>query len=180
MFEASEFDIELIDYLKRVGLISADDRYLLAAGERSDLIVVGHLIIDPRKVLRHLIKGNLLGRMLDDDWDDFDAQQDVKGDFRGGRMKKRDKRFGLGDDFWDWWHRHMKQHAGGRDIVSKEEADGWNEIYVAASKKYSSSAFFLAVRSISYTEQKIARRVLLGAATDLLLQTTRYRAALDG
>lgn len=173
MNEASEFDMVFIEYLRRVRVDSGDFEYQFrATKEHDDLILIGEWVIDPRKVLRHLIKGELLSRMFDDDWDDDELQREVKGRLRGGKMRERDNRFGLSDDFWDWWHLHMKRSAGGQDIASKAEADEWHELYLASLKNYRGSAFFPAIRGISFAEQKIARHVLFGAVTALLFETT--------
>ena len=58
----------------------------------------------------------------------------AQGRLRGGKISKRDSRYGLEgrDDFADfkrWWHRRGKDEAGGTDLANREDAieayDSW-------------------------------------------------------
>lgn len=59
------------------------------------------------------------------------------GRFRGGRISKRDRWFGLEtaegfSDFKDWWHREGKDAAGGSDLQSRDEARRMYSEWVAS------------------------------------------------
>jgi hypothetical protein len=56
--------------------------------------------------------------------------------FRGGKIRRRDRWYGLEDEpdfdqFRDWWHREGKEAHGGNDLGSRSEAtrryNDWKE-----------------------------------------------------
>lgn len=60
--------------------------------------------------------------------------EDEEPSLRGGKINARDKWFGLKTrdgfrDFRRWWHREGKDDEGGKDIMTRDDAerifDGW-------------------------------------------------------
>jgi hypothetical protein len=124
--------------------------------------------VNPTAILRIIIKGHELEALNDDEADLEPHLKNARGSLKGGKMLKRDKRFGLSADFWRWWHRVGKPQLG-RDIASKEEADYWYRIYRESQQLIQSSWIAQFVPSLSYAEQTVARRLLSKLATDVVL-----------
>ncbi|MEA9904822.1 hypothetical protein VDG44_09655 [Xanthomonas campestris pv. raphani] len=123
--------------------------------------------INPAAILRVLVRGWELANLEDPDADIEPHLIEARGDLKGGKMKKRDKRFGFGADFWDWWHRIGKPHHG-RDLESKEEADHWYRIYEESRTLVQTSWIAQFVPSLSYSERALARSRLSALAVDIV------------
>jgi hypothetical protein len=126
------------------------------------------IYFNPTAIMRIIIKGHELDTLNDDEADLEPHLADARGSLKGGKMLKRDKRFGLSADFWHWWHRVGKPRHG-RDIASKEEADHWHRIYRESQELLQTSWIAQFVPSLSYAEQTAARRLLSKLATDIVL-----------
>ena len=117
---------------------------------------------DSSKILRILVRNDVLSQIYADGeaYGYEDMQKDAKGTLKGGKMNKRDKRFGYNNDFWDWWHRHRKKRNGGQDITTKAEADKQHGIYQSLLLEIKCSVSIKAVRKLSFTDQSKARKLL--------------------
>ncbi len=60
--------------------------------------------------------------------DRFGSLFSKKDKFKGGKQGKRDKTFGKGKDFWDWYH-DVKGGKKYPDIGSQGDADDWEETW---------------------------------------------------
>ena len=122
----------------------------------------GPVSVDPSKILRILLRNDVLSEIeaAGNDYDYEGMRKDAKGKSKAGKMKKKDKRFGYGDDFWDWWHRHAKKMNGGQDIKTKAEADEQYNIYRSLLLEVRRSTLMQAVRGLSFTDQSKARKLL--------------------
>lgn len=76
----------------------------------------------------------------------------------------------------------LAQLAWGAHLLVKHVAAAgeWYEVYLALLKQYRGSAYVLAIRGSSFTEQKIARHMLFGAVTALQFETAGRRAPAAG
>ncbi len=123
-----------------------------------EVILDGRIIrIDPRRILRVAMRGDLLEELMDEDADINAAMEPYKGPLKGGSMHRRDKRFGYDDKFWDWWHRIGKPQNGGKDIETKKEADEWHDIYVRSKFLIQNSLFEKFIPLLSSKERRSAR-----------------------
>lgn len=116
--------------------------------------------INPLRILRVAVRRDTLGDLMDEDADTNAIMKPHEGRIKGGSMRKRDKRFGLDDRFWDWWHRIGKPQNSGRDIETKEEADEWHKIYIQSQFLVRNSLFEKFIHILSSKERERARRLI--------------------
>ena len=162
MTTPTPLDVAFIHFFaKRIRL----ERYEGRKGSEQLILVegpTGPIRVDPSKILRILVRNDVLSEIdaKGDGYDYDDMRKDAKGKSKPGKMKKKDKRFGLSDDFWDWWHRHGKKKNGGQDIKTKAEADEQYNIYKSLLLEVRRRTLMQAVRRLSFTEQSKARKLL--------------------
>jgi hypothetical protein len=162
--QLSDLDTYLINYWDWAG------RPVYSRRQYPAIYVDGTLIyIDPTAILRVLVKGQELQDLEDPDADLEPHLAEARGALKGGKMKKRDKRFGLSDNFWEWWHRIGKPRHG-RDLETKEEADHWHRIYNESRTLVQTSLIAQFVPSLAYSKRAIARIRLSELATDIALR----------
>ena len=141
-----------------------------------EVLIDGHVIwIDPRQILRVTVRGGLLDELMDEDSDVNDLMEPYKGRLKGGKILTRDKRFGYGDEFWDWWHRVAKPKNCGKDIATKKEADEWHETYLRSKSLIQDSLIYKFVPLLNSKERWSARHSMWIIALVLVRSNNSFK-----